>query len=74
MALCWVRSNLRLSLVLISKINRATDLGHTLILNSESQLPDSGSEDQVATLITTLGNLIENALEALGRNPEAKLA
>ena len=36
---------------LISKINRATDLGHTLILNSESQLPDSGSEDQVATLI-----------------------
>ncbi|WP_097742617.1 two-component system response regulator DcuR [Escherichia coli] len=35
---------------LISKINRATDLGHTLILNSESQLPDSGSEDQVAEL------------------------
>lgn len=31
---------------LISKINRATDLGHTLILNSESLLPDSGSEDQ----------------------------
>lgn len=74
MALCWVRSNLRLSLVLISKINRATDLGHTLILNSESLLPDSGSEDRVATLITTLGNLIENALEALGRNPVAKLA
>ncbi len=28
------------------QINRATDLGHTLILNSESLLPDSGSEDQ----------------------------
>ncbi len=74
MALCWVRSNLRLSLVLISKINRATDLGHTLILNSESQLPDSGSEDQVATLITTLGNLIENALEALGPEPGGEIS
>ncbi|MFP1529042.1 hypothetical protein ACLB1R_29965 [Escherichia coli] len=40
---------------LISKINRATDLGHTLILNSESQLPDSGSEDQVATLHYHIG-------------------
>ncbi len=74
LALCWVRSNLRLSLVLISKINRATDLGHTLILNSESQLPDSGSEDQVATLITTLGNLIENALEALGPEPGGEIS
>ena len=59
---------------LISKINRATDLGHTLILNSESQLPDSGSEDQVATLITTLGNLIENALEALGPEPGGEIS
>ena len=55
-------------------INRATDLGHTLILNSESQLPDSGSEDQVATLITTLGNLIENALEALGPEPGGEIS
>ncbi|HCO6706234.1 TPA: two-component system sensor histidine kinase DcuS [Escherichia coli] len=59
---------------LISKINRATDLGHTLILNSESQLPDSGSEDQVTTLITTLGNLIENALEALGPEPGGEIS
>ncbi len=58
----------------ISTINRATDLGHTLILNSESQLPDSGSEDQVATLITTLGNLIENALEALGPEPGGEIS
>ena len=44
---------------LISKINCATDLGHTPDLNSESQLPDSVVGDQVATLITTLGNLID---------------
>ena len=40
----------------------------------ESQLPDSGSEDQVATLITTLGNLIENALEALGPEPGGEIS
>jgi sensor histidine kinase regulating citrate/malate metabolism len=31
-------------------------------------LPENSNEDQVAVLITVLGNLIENALEALGQN------
>lgn len=51
---------------LISKINCVIDLGYMLILNSESQLLDSGSEDQVVMLIIMLGNLIENVLEVLG--------
>lgn len=52
---------------MLSKINRASDLGHRLTINEDSYLPDSGSEQQVATLITVLGNLIENALDAAGQ-------
>lgn len=59
---------------LISKINRATNLSHTLILNSKSQLPNSGSKNQVATLITTLKNLIKNALKALKPKPKSKIS
>lgn len=52
---------------LLSKINRTSDLGHTLVISNESQLPENSNEDQVTVLITILGNLIENALEALGQ-------
>ncbi|MEG1122853.1 MAG: sensor histidine kinase [Citrobacter sp.] len=52
---------------LLSKINRTSDLGHTLVISNESQLPENSNEDQVTVLITVLGNLIENALEALGQ-------
>lgn len=51
---------------LLSKINRASDLGHRLTINEDSHMPDNGSEQQVAALITVLGNLIENALDAAG--------
>lgn len=51
---------------LISKIGRTTDAGHSLIISNESQVPDTASEEQKAVLITVLGNLIENALEASG--------
>lgn len=51
---------------LISKISRTTDAGHSLIISNESQVPDTASEEQKAVLITVLGNLIENALEASG--------
>lgn len=58
---------------LLSKINRASDKGHRLILNDASYLPDSGSEEQVAALIIILGNLIENALEALDQQQEGEI-
>lgn len=49
---------------LLSKINRASDQGHHLTLSDASFLPDSGNEQQIAVLVTVLGNLIENALDA----------
>ena len=58
---------------LLSKINRASDSGHTLTIGSDSLLPDSSSEDQIAILITVLGNLIENALEAAGPEPGGEI-
>ncbi|HGN9373669.1 TPA: sensor histidine kinase [Citrobacter pasteurii] len=59
---------------LLSKINRTSDLGHSLIISNESQLPENSDEDQVAVLITVLGNLIENALEALGQEPGGEIS
>lgn len=59
---------------LLSKINRTSDLGHTLIISNESQLPENSNEDQVTVLITVLGNLIENALEALGQEPGGEIS
>jgi Signal transduction histidine kinase regulating citrate/malate metabolism len=40
---------------LLSKINRTSDLGHSLVISNESQLPENSNEDQVAVLITVLG-------------------
>lgn len=58
---------------LLSKINRASDKGHRLILSDASYLPDNGSEQQVAALVIILGNLIENALEALDQQPGGEI-
>ncbi|MDU4094866.1 MAG: sensor histidine kinase [Pantoea sp.] len=58
---------------LLSKINRASDKGHRLLLSDASYLPDNGSEQQVAALVIILGNLIENALEALEQQPEGEI-
>lgn len=59
---------------LLSKINRTSDLGHSLVISNESQLPENSNEDQVAVLITVLGNLIENALEALGQESGGEIS
>lgn len=59
---------------LLSKINRTSDLGHSLVISNESRLPDSRNEDQITVLITILGNLIENALEALGQQPGGEIS
>lgn len=58
---------------LLSKINRVTDEGHQLIIDEASFLPDCGSEEQSGVLITVLGNLIENALEALDPETEGEI-
>jgi len=58
---------------LLSKINHASDTGHQLTLNEDSFLPESSNEKQVSTLITVLGNLIENAFEAMSGQPEGEV-
>ncbi len=44
------------------------------MISSDSQLPDNNNEDQVTVLITALGNLIENALEALSRESGGEIS
>ena len=59
--------------ILLSKINRASDCGHRLTISDASYLPDSGSEAQMAALITVTGNLVENALDALRDQTEGEI-
>lgn len=59
---------------LLSKMGRASDTGNQLIISDESLLADSGNEQQVAALITVLGNLIENALDAAGDQGEGEIS
>lgn len=58
---------------LLSKINRASDCGHRLTISDASYLPDSGNEQQMAALITVLGNLIENALDVMHEQTEGEI-
>jgi len=59
---------------LLSKMARASDTGNQLTISDDSLLADSGSEQQVAVLITVLGNLIENALDAAGDAGEGEIS
>jgi two-component system sensor histidine kinase DcuS len=58
---------------LLGKIGRARDAGHSLTLAEESRVPDNPNEQQVATLVTVLGNLIENALDAMADQAEGEI-
>lgn len=50
---------------LIGKITRVLEAGHQLTLDEECFLPDNANEHQVTVLVTALGNLLENAVDAL---------
>ncbi|MFP1740460.1 sensor histidine kinase [Lonsdalea quercina] len=50
---------------LLGKINRARDLGINLSISEDSLLPDTDDVEATNELITVLGNLIENALDAM---------
>ncbi|TCV95197.1 sensor histidine kinase [Biostraticola tofi] len=49
---------------LLGKINRARDAGIALSVSEDSLLPATDDERTTTALITVLGNLIENALDA----------
>lgn len=59
---------------LLGKTGRARDAGHSLTLAEESRVPDNPNEQQVAALVTVLGNLIENALDAMADQPEGEIS
>ena len=58
---------------LIGKIQRAKERGFTLNLAEESLGPDCPNEKQVTVLVTVLGNLIENALDAMSGQSEGEV-
>lgn len=58
---------------LFGKINRAREAGVTLTLTEDCHLPDTANEEQAAVLVTVLGNLIENALDAMHDQPEGEI-
>ena len=58
---------------LIGKIQRAKERGFTLNLAEESLVPDCPNEKQVTVLVTVLGNLIENALDAMSGQSEGEV-
>ncbi len=58
---------------LIGKISRVLEAGHQLTLDEESFLPDNPNEHQTMILITALGNLLENAIDALQGKPEGEI-
>lgn len=59
---------------LLGKINRAKERGFSLQLADESLVPDNPNEKQVTVLVTVLGNLIENALDAMGQQEEGEVS
>ncbi len=59
---------------LLGKIGRARDAGRHLTLAEQSRVPDNPDERQVATLVTVLGNLIENALDAMVNQQEGEIS
>lgn len=59
---------------LLGKINRAKERGFTLTLADESLVPENPNAKQVTVLVTVLGNLIENALDAMSNQAEGEVS
>ncbi|MCW2476484.1 sensor histidine kinase [Candidatus Symbiopectobacterium sp. NZEC151] len=59
---------------LLGKINRARDLGIQLSITEESLLPETDDMDATNELITVLGNLIENAMDAMSNMENGEIS
>jgi CitB family two-component system sensor histidine kinase MalK len=53
---------------LLGKLSRAREMGVDLILTDESYLPKPTAPNIIHELITIVGNLIDNAMEAVGQS------
>lgn len=49
----------------LGKMSRARELGLFLTLTEESYVPEAAGEDDIHLVVTVLGNLLENAFDAL---------
>src|SRR5699024_3045262 len=58
--------------LLQGKFNQANELGITMDIQPESQLTHPFSEKQRDAFLTAFGNLLENAMEAVKKSPDAK--
>ncbi|MBB6448219.1 two-component system CitB family sensor kinase/CitB family two-component system sensor histidine kinase CitS [Geomicrobium halophilum] len=61
-----------ISAVLLGKLNQANELGIDMTFHPESKLTYRLSKKKKDALLTVLGNLLENALEAVKKEPEPK--
>lgn len=58
---------------LIGKMSRVLEAGHQLTLDEACFVPDNPNEHQIMVLITALGNLLENAVDALQGQSEGEI-
>lgn len=58
---------------MLGKINRAGESGIQIKVTEDSYLPESLDSEQVHVLVTILGNLLENAIDALHGVPEPEI-
>ncbi len=59
---------------LLGKINHGIESGINIHVTDDSFLPESTQPDQLHVLVTILGNLIENAIEALGNTEDPQIS
>ena len=58
--------------VVLSKLSRARESGVRLVIDENSNLPPSGDQDIAHGLVTVLGNLLDNAFEAVKDTPDKR--
>ncbi len=74
----WIRYIIReikdpmISAILLGKFNRASELGVKITIDQESSLSYIGTDEERETLITVIGNIIENSIEASLENNDHK--
>ncbi|WP_421102625.1 ATP-binding protein [Sporosarcina psychrophila] len=73
----WIRILIRkvadplISGILLGKLNQANESGVDLVIHQDSILENQLSEKKSEVLLTTIGNLIDNAMDAVKKNPSS---
>lgn len=73
----WIRILIRkvadplISGILLGKLNQANESGVDLVIHPDSILENQLSEKKCEVLLTTIGNLIDNAMDAVKKNPSS---